>query len=63
VDLAAFAAAHGRPFERVTTLDALDTAMERPIVGRSIIEVRADRTTLRDLHARICGAVADTLIR
>lgn len=63
VDLAAFAAAHGLPFERVTTLDALDTAMERPIVGRSIVEVRADRTTLRDLHARIRQAVADTLPR
>lgn len=63
VDLAAFAAAHGLPFERVTTLDALDTAMERPILGRSIVEVRADRTTLRDLHARIRQAVADTLPR
>lgn len=63
VDLAAFAAAHGLPFERVTTLDALDTAMERPIAGRSIVEVRADRTTLRDLHARIRQAVADTLPR
>ncbi len=63
VDLAALAAAHGVAFERVTTLDALDTAMERPITGRSIVEVRADRTTLRDLHARIRRVVADTIDR
>ena len=63
VDLAALAGAHGVPFQRVTTLEELDTAMERPITGRSIVEVRAERSTLRDLHARIRRAVADTLTR
>ncbi|MHA7208760.1 2-succinyl-5-enolpyruvyl-6-hydroxy-3-cyclohexene-1-carboxylic-acid synthase [Arthrobacter sp. MDT1-65] len=63
VDIAALAAAHGLPYERATTLDELDTAMERPITGRSILEVRADRTTLRDLHARIRRAVADAVVR
>ncbi|OUM40199.1 2-succinyl-5-enolpyruvyl-6-hydroxy-3-cyclohexene-1-carboxylic-acid synthase [Arthrobacter sedimenti] len=59
VDLAALAAAYGLHYERATTLEELDTAMERPIRGRSILEVRADRSTLRDLHARIRRAVAD----
>ncbi|BBE23806.1 2-succinyl-5-enolpyruvyl-6-hydroxy-3-cyclohexene- 1-carboxylate synthase [Arthrobacter sp. MN05-02] len=59
VDLAAIAAAHGLLYERATTLDELHTAMERPIRGRSILEVRAERATLRDLHARIRRAVAD----
>ncbi|WP_258062487.1 2-succinyl-5-enolpyruvyl-6-hydroxy-3-cyclohexene-1-carboxylic-acid synthase [Arthrobacter sp. B0490] len=63
VDIAALAAAHGLPYERATTLDELDTAMERPITGRSILEVRADRTTLRDLHARVRRAVADAVAR
>lgn len=59
VDVAALAAAYGLRYERATTLDELDTAMERPITGRSILEVRADRSTLRDLHARVRRAVAD----
>jgi 2-succinyl-5-enolpyruvyl-6-hydroxy-3-cyclohexene-1-carboxylate synthase len=59
VDLAALAAAYGLHYERATTLEELDTAMERPIRGRSILEVRTDRSTLRDLHARIRHAVAD----
>jgi 2-succinyl-5-enolpyruvyl-6-hydroxy-3-cyclohexene-1-carboxylate synthase len=58
VDLAALAAAHGIRFERATTAEALETAMERPIKGRSIVEVRTDRQSLRGLHARIRGAVA-----
>ncbi|MHA7261851.1 2-succinyl-5-enolpyruvyl-6-hydroxy-3-cyclohexene-1-carboxylic-acid synthase [Arthrobacter sp. TMN-37] len=58
VDLAALAAAYGVAFERVTTLQGLETAMERPLRGRSIIEVQADRRPLRALHARIRDAVA-----
>ncbi|MDQ0735940.1 2-succinyl-5-enolpyruvyl-6-hydroxy-3-cyclohexene-1-carboxylic-acid synthase [Arthrobacter agilis] len=59
VDIASLAAAHGVPYERAGTLAELDTAMERPITGRSILEVRTERTTLRTLHARIRRAVAD----
>lgn len=62
VDVAALAAAYGLRYERATTLDELDTAMERPISGRSILEVRTDRSTLRDLHARIRRAVADVTV-
>ncbi|WP_258059160.1 2-succinyl-5-enolpyruvyl-6-hydroxy-3-cyclohexene-1-carboxylic-acid synthase [Arthrobacter sp. B1805] len=62
VDLAAVAAAYGLHYERATTLSDLDTAMERPIRGRSILEVRADRSTLRDLHARIRQVVADVTV-
>lgn len=58
VDLAALAAAYGLRYELATTLEELNTAMERPIIGRSILEVRADRGSLRNLHARIRRAVA-----
>ncbi|WP_181033654.1 2-succinyl-5-enolpyruvyl-6-hydroxy-3-cyclohexene-1-carboxylic-acid synthase [Arthrobacter sp. SX1312] len=61
VDLAALAAAYGLRYERATTLQELDTAMERPIRGRSILEVRAERSTLRDLHARVRLAVASAV--
>ena len=58
VDLAAIAAAYGLRYERVTSLAGLDTAMERPIEGRSIVEIRSSRASLRDLHTRIRHAVA-----
>jgi 2-succinyl-5-enolpyruvyl-6-hydroxy-3-cyclohexene-1-carboxylate synthase len=61
VDLAALAAAYGVAFERVTTLEGLETAMERPLRGRSIIEVQADRQSLRALHSKIQDAVAAVL--
>ncbi|WP_434993521.1 2-succinyl-5-enolpyruvyl-6-hydroxy-3-cyclohexene-1-carboxylate synthase [Arthrobacter sp. Ld5] len=63
VDLAALAAAYGLRHERATTPQELDTAMERPIRGRSILEVRAERPTLRDLHARVRHAVASAAPR
>ena len=62
VDIAALAAAYGLRHERATTVGELDKAMERPIRGRSILEVRADRSTLRDLHARVRRAVADVTV-
>nr|WP_043440361.1 2-succinyl-5-enolpyruvyl-6-hydroxy-3-cyclohexene-1-carboxylic-acid synthase [Arthrobacter sp. L77] len=61
VDLAALAAAYGLRHERAATLEELDTAMERPIRGRSILEVRAERSMLRDLHARVRRAVASAV--
>ncbi|WDF32799.1 2-succinyl-5-enolpyruvyl-6-hydroxy-3-cyclohexene-1-carboxylic-acid synthase [Arthrobacter agilis] len=62
VDVAALAAAYGLRYEHASTLDELDTAMERPIRGRSILEVRTERRTLRDLHARIRRTVADVTV-
>ena len=62
VDIAAIAAAYSLRYELATTLEELDTAMERPISGRSILEIRTDRRTLRDLHARIRRAVAGVTV-
>ncbi|TYD00129.1 2-succinyl-5-enolpyruvyl-6-hydroxy-3-cyclohexene-1-carboxylic-acid synthase [Arthrobacter echini] len=59
VDLAALAAAHGLAYEGATTYGELVAALERPILGRSVLEVRTQRSTLRDLHARIRRAVLD----
>lgn len=58
VDVAAISAAYGLRYERATTPADLDAALEGPVTGRSVVEVRADRRTLRDLHARVRQAVA-----
>lgn len=58
VDLAALAAAYGVGHCSVSTTAALAEALVPPIEGRSIIEVRTDRHSLRALHARIKAAVS-----
>jgi 2-succinyl-5-enolpyruvyl-6-hydroxy-3-cyclohexene-1-carboxylate synthase len=58
VDIAALAAAYGVGHSSVSTTAALAEALARPVEGRSIIEVRTDRSGLRSLHARIKDAVA-----
>jgi len=57
VDLAALAAAYGVGHCSVSTTAALAEALNQPVVGRSIVEVRTDRRGLRALHARIRAAV------
>nr|WP_236557578.1 2-succinyl-5-enolpyruvyl-6-hydroxy-3-cyclohexene-1-carboxylic-acid synthase [Arthrobacter sp. 9AX] len=58
VDIAALAAAYGVGHVSVSTTAALAEALGQPVEGRTILEVRADRSGLRALHARIKGAVA-----
>jgi len=58
VDIAALAAAYGVGHSAVSTTAALAEALALPVEGRSIIEVRTDRSSLRALHARIKEAVA-----
>ena len=58
VDIAALAAAYGVGHSSVSTTAALAEALAQPVQGRSIIEVRTDRSGLRALHARIREAVA-----
>jgi len=55
VDLAALAAATGLQHVRVDDLSALSEALE-PRPGIRLVEVRADRATLRAGHARIRAA-------
>ncbi len=62
VDLAALAAAYGVGHCSVSTTAALAEALGQPIEGRSIVEVRTDRHSLRALHARIKAAVAPAVI-
>jgi len=57
VDLAALAAATGLRHVRVDDLSALSEALE-PHPGIRLVEVRADRTTLRAGHAGIRAALA-----
>jgi 2-succinyl-5-enolpyruvyl-6-hydroxy-3-cyclohexene-1-carboxylate synthase len=58
VDLSALAAAYGVGHQTVTTTTELADALRAPLKGRSIVEVRVDRTGLRGLHARIKESVS-----
>ncbi|WP_255771641.1 2-succinyl-5-enolpyruvyl-6-hydroxy-3-cyclohexene-1-carboxylic-acid synthase [Pseudarthrobacter sulfonivorans] len=58
VDIAAIAAAYGVGHCSVSTTAGLAEALAAPINGRTIVEVRADRAGLRDLHARIRSAIS-----
>ncbi|GLB67605.1 2-succinyl-5-enolpyruvyl-6-hydroxy-3-cyclohexene-1-carboxylate synthase [Arthrobacter mangrovi] len=58
VDLSAVAAAYGVRYRLVEDESGLEAALREPIVGRSLLEVRTDRSRLRDLHARIAAAVS-----
>ncbi|WP_420716219.1 2-succinyl-5-enolpyruvyl-6-hydroxy-3-cyclohexene-1-carboxylic-acid synthase [Pseudarthrobacter sp. LT1] len=58
VDIAALAAAYGVGHSVVSTTAGLAEALDRPVQGRSIVEVRTDRGALRELHARIKEAVS-----
>lgn len=58
VDLSALAAAYGVGHSLVSTTAGLAEALSQPVRGRTIVEVRTDRHSLRELHARIKDAVA-----
>jgi 2-succinyl-5-enolpyruvyl-6-hydroxy-3-cyclohexene-1-carboxylate synthase len=60
-DLGALCAGLGVPHRRVTDLAALRSALATPPRGRSVVEVRAERSGLRDLHARVAAAVAEAV--
>ncbi|MDF9279473.1 2-succinyl-5-enolpyruvyl-6-hydroxy-3-cyclohexene-1-carboxylic-acid synthase, partial [Arthrobacter sp. EH-1B-1] len=52
-NLAALAEGYGVPHRLISTADELDAALEEPIRGRSVLEVRTDRAALRAMHARV----------
>ena len=58
VDLAALCAATGVRHTAARTAHELADALRTPPAGLTVVEVRADRTALRDLHDRIRAAVA-----
>lgn len=58
VDIAALAAAYGVGHQAVSTTAELASALKAPLKGRTIVEVRVDRTGLRALHARIKEAIS-----
>lgn len=57
-DLGALARGYGVRHTLVDSAAALEAALEPAIVGRSIIEVRSDRSGLRALHASIRASVS-----
>jgi 2-succinyl-5-enolpyruvyl-6-hydroxy-3-cyclohexene-1-carboxylate synthase len=56
-DLAALCRGYGVPHASAETLEALRAALAEPLPGTSVLEVRADRGGLRELHARIRSRV------
>jgi 2-succinyl-5-enolpyruvyl-6-hydroxy-3-cyclohexene-1-carboxylate synthase len=61
-DLAALCAGYGVPHLLVTDRDKLRAALA-PVPGPRVIEIRVDRTGLRDWQARLFQAVAESLDR
>lgn len=64
LDFAQAAALYGLAHERVETIPAFRTALERalsPEMGSAIVEVRSDRATNVDLHGRVWRAVSESL--
>ena len=57
VDLKALCAAHHVPHTEAATADELRRALDRPS-GIRVVEIRAERHELRDLHARLKAAVS-----
>lgn len=57
VDLKSLCAAHHVPHTEAATPDQLRRALDRPS-GIRVVEIRAERQELRDLHARLKAAVS-----
>jgi 2-succinyl-5-enolpyruvyl-6-hydroxy-3-cyclohexene-1-carboxylate synthase len=56
-DLAALCRGYGVPHVRVDDLAGLRAALRAPSDGFGVVEVRADRAGLRDLHAEVRAEV------
>ncbi|MFP5367517.1 MAG: 2-succinyl-5-enolpyruvyl-6-hydroxy-3-cyclohexene-1-carboxylic-acid synthase, partial [Actinomycetes bacterium] len=56
-DLGSLAQGYGVPHRLISTVEELDSALEEPIRGRSVLEVRTDRAGLRRFHGRVKSAV------
>ncbi|HEU5471998.1 MAG TPA: 2-succinyl-5-enolpyruvyl-6-hydroxy-3-cyclohexene-1-carboxylic-acid synthase [Actinophytocola sp.] len=61
-DLGALCAGYHVPHTLVRTPEALHAALA-PAPGLRVVEVRADRSRLRDLHARLRAAISDAAMR
>ncbi|MFE2753015.1 2-succinyl-5-enolpyruvyl-6-hydroxy-3-cyclohexene-1-carboxylic-acid synthase [Actinosynnema sp. NPDC059335] len=59
VDLASLCAAYRVPHTAVATAEELGRALDRPS-GIRVVEIRAERHELRDLHARLKSAVSSS---
>ncbi|MEB3032547.1 2-succinyl-5-enolpyruvyl-6-hydroxy-3-cyclohexene-1-carboxylic-acid synthase [[Mycobacterium] nativiensis] len=57
VDVGALCRAYHVEFAQIDTVDALPTALAEPAGGMRVIEVKADRSSLRALHAAIKAAL------
>jgi 2-succinyl-5-enolpyruvyl-6-hydroxy-3-cyclohexene-1-carboxylate synthase len=61
-DLASLCRGYGVRFERVIDTGQLRQVLEHPMSGLSVVEVRADRAGLRELHARLRTAAHAAII-
>lgn len=56
-ELAGLAAAYGLDYQLISTAAELAEALQAPIRGRSVLEVRTERSALRGLHEQLRTAV------
>jgi 2-succinyl-5-enolpyruvyl-6-hydroxy-3-cyclohexene-1-carboxylate synthase len=57
-DLASLAAGYGVRYRLAKDADELDAVLSEPVTGRSVVEVRTDRSRLRVVHAEVAAAIA-----
>lgn len=60
--LAALAAGYGVAHRLVSSTTELVEALQAPVCGRSVLEIRTERATLRDLHDRVKMAVGSAVV-
>ena len=55
-DVAALCAGYRVPYQEVTSVEALRSALRGQPSGRGVVHVRVDRSRLRGLHGRLAAA-------
>ncbi|WP_179390372.1 2-succinyl-5-enolpyruvyl-6-hydroxy-3-cyclohexene-1-carboxylic-acid synthase [Psychromicrobium silvestre] len=61
VELSQLAAAYGLAYQRIGTTAELTDALQAPVRGRSVLEIRTERSALRGLHDRVKTAIAEAV--
>lgn len=60
-ELASLAAAYGLEYQLVSSTEQLVEMLQAPVSGRSVLEIRTERTALRGLHDRVRAAISAAL--
>lgn len=61
VDLASLAASYGLSHSLIGSVEQLVETLQAPIRGRSMLEIRTERSALRGLHGRVKTAISEAV--